>query len=81
MIALVSGARSFEAIAELSGQEFNLKLITFPDIYFYSKTEKLSVMAIHSKSRKSGVDSYFGQKKLAEKLRKSRQSKNREKSA
>ena len=65
----------------LSGQEFNLKLITFPDVYFYSKTEKSSVMAIHSKSGKSGGDGYFGQQKLAEKVRKSRQNKNCDKSS
>ena len=36
---------------------------------------------IHSKSGKSGGDGYFGQQKLAEKVLKSRQNKNRDKSA
>jgi len=36
---------------------------------------------IHSKSGKSGGDGYFGQEKLAEKMLKSQQNKNRDKSA
>ena len=41
---------------------------------------KGSGINIHSKSGKSGSDGYFGQQKLAEKVRKSGQ-KNRDKSA
>ena len=38
-------------------------------------------MAIHEKKDFCGGDGYFGQKKLAEKVRKSRQNVNRDKSA
>ena len=43
--------------------------------YHNHRQKEICLRGIHSKSGKSGSDGYFGQQKLAEKVRKSRQNK------